>query len=456
MMRATSCIRRALVAPKGRALRLAAVTLTLASCGAPTTDLQFDEPLVISAATGVGAAPMFAVAPDGREAIAWVSAEGGGTDGRLHVRVSDDGGASASSAGNQHSTVLSDPLGPIEPHGEAPPKLAWSADGSLHALYVVGKVVPGRRFPVSALRHVRSSDGGATWSAPHTVTDDTLVFGSHNFHALHAAAGGRVIAAWLDGREGQSAAFLARSTDGGLTWGANQRISMGEACPCCRTAIATASGGHVWVAWRAVLPGSIRDIVVAHSADGGATFGPAERVHADDWVFEACPHAGPSLITDSTGRPHIAWWTGREGRSGVWYARADEQGRFGTPVALSEMGAMRPVHVQLAVEGDIVAAAWDDAMTPVPRVMVRVSHDGGASFGAPAVLSAAGEAALFPVIGLVNGRLTVAWTQKAAEAHHHDGSTRPDMSKATAVMGLPEVGQAAVIVRRTDLQSSPK
>lgn len=455
MMPATPWIRRALVTQNGMALRLAAVTLSVVSCGAPTTDLQFDEPVVISAATGVGAAPMFAVAPDGREAIAWVSAENGGTDGRLHVRVSAGGGASSPGAVSQHSVVLADPLGPIEPHGEAPPKLAWSADGSLHALYVVGKVVPGRRFPVSALRHLRSSDGGATWSEPHTVTDDTLVFGSHNFHALHAAADGSVIAAWLDGREGQSAAFLARSTDGGLTWGANQRISMGEACPCCRTAIATASGGHVWVAWRAVLPGSIRDIVVAHSTDGGATFGPAERVHADDWVFEACPHAGPSLITDSSGRPHIAWWTGREGRSGVWYARADAQGRFRTPVALSEIGAIRPVHVQLAVEGDIVAAAWDDATTPVPRVMVRVSRDGGASFGAPAVLSADGDAALFPVIGLADGRLTVAWTQKAAEAHDHAESTRPDMSQANAVMGLPEVGQAAVIVRRADLRSPP-
>lgn len=424
------------------ATRIAAgALLALVACGAPAP--EFGEAVVVSAATGVGAAPMYAVAPDGREAIAWVSAEDAGTDGRLYVRV--DGGDSS------HSTVLADPLGPIEPHGEAPPKLAWSPDGSLHALYVVAKVVPGRRFPVSALRHVRSTDGGATWSDPRTVTDDTLVFGSHNFHALHAAADGSVIAAWLDGRTGQSAAFLSRSTDGGQSWGANQRLGTGEACPCCRTAIASAADGSVWVAWRAVLPGSIRDIVVARSTDGGATFSAPERVHADDWVFEACPHAGPSLVTDRDGRPHIAWWTGREGRSGVWYARAGDDGRFGEPIALSEMGAMRPVHVQLAMEGDVVAAAWDDATAAVPRVMVRVSRDGGRRFGAPVTLSAAGEAALFPVIGLAQGRLTVAWTQKAADVHHHDEAAMPDMSDAGAVKGLNAVGQAAVIVRRADL-----
>ncbi|HRN54381.1 MAG TPA: sialidase family protein, partial [Gemmatimonadaceae bacterium] len=378
---------------------------------------------------------MFAVAEDGREAIAWVSAADGGSDGVLHVRVG--------------STVrdLRDPLGPIEPHGEAPPKLAWAVDGSLHALWVVGKEVPGRRFPVSALRHARSDDGGATWSAPVTVTDDTLVFGSHNFHALHTAADGGVIAAWLDGREGQSAAFLARSDDGGATWGRNIRISMGEACPCCRTAIASAPDGSVWVAWRAVLEGNVRDIVVARSRDGGRTFGEGRRVHADDWVFPGCPHAGPSLIADARGRLHIAWWTGKEGRAAAWYARADDGETFGAPQALSALDTPRPVHVQLAVRGDTVLAAWDDDLGAGIRVFSRFSFDGGTRFHPAQVLSDSAQASSFPVVGLSPGRATVAWTQKAAEHHAHEEASRPDMRDPAAVMGLPAVGQAAVIVR---------
>ncbi len=400
---------------------------------------EFGAPEIVSAASGVGAAPMFAVSADGHEAVAWVSAEDGGTNGRLLVRV--DSGA---------PVELVDSLGPIQPHGEAPPKLAWSSDGTLHALYVVGKVVPGRRFPVSALRHVRSSDRGHTWTPAVTVTDDTLVFGSHNFHALHASANGDVIAAWLDGREGRSAAFLARSGDGGSTWGANTRLSMGEACPCCRTAIASRADGSVWVAWRTVMPGNIRDIVVARSRDGGATFGEARRVHADDWVFEACPHAGPSLLADSLGRVHIAWWTGKAGRSGVWYARADDGETFGAPQALSALDAARPTHVQLALEGETVVAAWDDvgAGAEPPRVVVRVSRDGGATFALAESLSAPGVAATFPVIGLAQGRLTVAWTEKAGEEHRHEEMSRLAMRDPTAVMGLPAVGQASVVVRR--------
>lgn len=426
-------------APQMRRAGLAALAAVLvAACGEPVPEFAAAD--IVSASTGVGAAPMFAVAGDGREAIAWVSAPGGGSDGMLHVQV-----------GGRVSN-LRDSLGPIEPHGEAPPKLAWAKDGSLHALWVVGKVVPGRRFPVSALRHARSVDGGQTWSAPVTVTDDTLVFGSHNFHALHTATDGGVIAAWLDGRDGQSAAFLARSDDGGATWGKNIRISMGEACPCCRTAIASAADGSVWVAWRTVLEGNVRDIVVARSRDGGRSFGEAKRVHSDGWVFPGCPHAGPSLVADAQGRVHIAWWTGKEGRAAAWYARADDGENFGPPTALSALGTPRPVHVQLDVRGDTVLAAWDDDLGAGIRVFARISYDGGGAFTPAIALSDSAQAASFPVVGLAPGQATVAWTQKAAEHHAHEEASKPDMRDPAAVMGLPEVGQAAVFVRRARLQ----
>src|SRR5678815_454980 len=139
----------------------------------------FSDPETVSAATTVGAAPMFALSPRGTRAVAWVSAPDAGTDGRLYVST---GGA---------PSELRDSLGPIEPHGEAPPKLAYGPDGGLYALYTVGKVVPGERFPKSALRMVKSSDRGQTWSTPVTVTNGA-VFGSHSFHALHVAANGTI------------------------------------------------------------------------------------------------------------------------------------------------------------------------------------------------------------------------------------------------------------------------
>jgi hypothetical protein len=427
---------------------LAALALALAACrAAPSNEraatVTLDSARAVSATTVVGAAPMFVVSPAGAEAAAWISAPGGGSDGRLYVSVN-----------GAKPVELRDPLGPIEAHAEAPPKIAYGADGSLDALYVVGKVVPGKRFPLGALRLVRSTDGGATWSAPVTVTDDGD-FGSHNFHALHAAPGGALYVAWLDGRSGKSAAFLTRSTDGGRSWSPNVRVAAGEACPCCRTALATGKGDTVYVAWRQVYPGNVRDVVVARSADGGATWAEPVRVHADGWVFDGCPHAGPSLQVDGAGRLHVAWWTGKEGAAGVFYARSDDGARsFGAPVALGVARFSRPAHVQLALgDGGRVVAAWDDGTRKTPQVVVRVSADGGATFGAPVVASAPGRAAGYPVLAVAGRRLTVAWSEQSAEsAEHAPQHAAPKMKDHEAPMGLPVVGESEVLVRRGEVK----
>src|SRR6187549_1403929 len=178
----------------------AAFAFAIAACS-DRVPVQFGDAVPLSSATRVGAAPSFAVSPRGEEAAAWVSAPDGGSDGRVYVSI--NGGAPA---------VLRDSLGPIEPHGESPPKLAYAQDGSLYVLYVVVKLVPGRRFPAAALRFARSADGGRTWGVAATVTDDS-VFASHNFHALHVSREGTVYVSWLDGRDGKSAVYLTRSTD---------------------------------------------------------------------------------------------------------------------------------------------------------------------------------------------------------------------------------------------------
>lgn len=428
--------------PKSRARWSAlALALSVAACGRGAA-VQFSEPHVVSAPTTVGAAPMFAIAPDGRQATAWISAPHGGTDGRLYVSTGDT------------LAELRDSLGPIEPHGEAPPKIAYAPDGSLAALYVVGRVAPGRRFPLGALRFARSADGGRTWSAPVTVTDDS-VFGSHNFHALHVARDGTIYVAWLDGRSGTSAAYITRSDDGGRTWARNRPIAPGqEACPCCRTAIATAAGGTVYAAWRAVLPGSIRDIVVARSTDRGETWSAPVRVHADDWVIDACPHAGPALAADDRGHLHVAWWTGKEGAAGAYYARSDDGGRtFGNVVPLGTAQFSRPAHVQLALgDSGLVMVAWDDGTLQTPRIALRVSRDGGAHFAPAQMVSAEGRAASFPVLGVTGHQVTLAWTEQSPEAARAAEDARPDMTDPHAVMGLPAVGESRVVVRTGAVQ----
>jgi hypothetical protein len=424
-----------------RSLPLAAVLA--AACGGlgAESPSRFSPPRVISQETENGATPMFVALPGGGRVVAWVSAPGGGSDGSLHLSVTPAGAASA-----LPTVTVRDPLGAIEAHGEAPPQLAADQAGGISVLYAVGKEVPGERFPRSALRFIRSADSGRTWSEPRTVNDGNE-FGSHNFHALTAAPDGSLLATWLDARQGKSGVWMSRSTDGGKTWESNRPIYSDPTCPCCRTSVAVAGDGSIYVAWRAILPGDIRDVVVTRSSDGGRTWRAPVRVRSDDWVYPGCPHAGPSLEVDAAGGVHVAWWTGKEGEAGVYYARSPDGGNRFTaqPIATGERA--RPAHVQLAVAGERVYVAWDDGLGDIPRVLLRRSGDGGESFRREELLSEPGVAASFPVLALQGDSVAVAWSQTTAAEHQAKLAAMADMKDPKAVMPLPRVGQSEILMR---------
>jgi hypothetical protein len=417
-----------------------AVAAACGGLGAESRE-RFTPARVISQETENGATPMFLALPGGGRVVAWVSAPGGGSDGSLHLTVTPRGATAP-----LPTATVRDPLGAIEAHGEAPPQLAADADGGISVLYTVGKEVPGERFPKSALRFIRSADSGRTWSEPRTVNDGTE-FGSHNFHALTTAPDGSLLATWLDARKGKSGVWMSRSTDGGRTWAVNQPIYTDPTCPCCRTSVAVAGDGTMYVAWRAILPGDVRDVVVTRSIDDGKTWAEPVRTRADDWVYPGCPHAGPSLEVDAKGDVHVAWWTGKEGEAGVYYARSSDGGKSFVAQPIATGKTARPAHVQLAVSGERVYVAWDDGLGEMPRVLLRRSSDGGKRFDPEEMLSDDGVAASYPVLALYGDSVAVAWSQTTAAEHRQKLASMIDMKHPKAVMPLPRVGQSEILMR---------
>jgi hypothetical protein len=169
---------------------------------------------------------------------------------------------------------------------------------------------------------------------------------------------------------------VARSTDGGKTFEASRVVDAGV-CPCCRTSLAIGADGAVYVAWRKVYAGDVRDVVVARRGPGDASFGPPVRVHADGWVYPGCPHAGPSLAVDGRGRLHVGWYTGKEGRQGLWHAVSADGGRtFGDAEPVLTGGWVPPVQVRLAPTATGVTLAWDDRRERTPHLSLARASDG--------------------------------------------------------------------------------
>ena len=77
---------------------------------------------------------------------------------------------------------------------------------------------------------VRSTNGGATFSAPVRVNDDPVNHNKwHWFGTLAVAPNGRIDSVWLDTRNAanntDSQLFYSYSTDGGVTWAPNVAVS---------------------------------------------------------------------------------------------------------------------------------------------------------------------------------------------------------------------------------------
>ena len=77
----------------------------------------------------------------------------------------------------------------------------------------------------------RSTDGGQTWDNPTRINDDQYNNKWQWFGTLSVAPNGRIDAAWLDTRnapinnEYMSELYYSFSTDEGITWTENERLS---------------------------------------------------------------------------------------------------------------------------------------------------------------------------------------------------------------------------------------
>src|SRR5690606_17510269 len=118
----------------------------------------------------------------------------------------------------------------------------------------------------------------------------------------------------------------------------------------------------------------MRDPMVVWSDDRGETWSDAVLVHRDGWQTPQCPHSGPGFGVDADGRLHIAWYTGVEGRNGVFYAVADGNGddvTFSAPLPLleDEWVPVSPVRVTVDLEGNAYVAYVDGRNEPVSLVV---------------------------------------------------------------------------------------
>lgn len=405
----------------------AAVTAALAGSNA-SVSVHAESPRTLSV-TGRANANVSMAAEGSFVAAAWAAAAAdGATD--IYAAASSDGGATLSAPVRVNATA-----GDARANGEQPPRVALiPRAGGVPQIAVVWL---SKRPAGTVLLTARSADGGRTFT-PTTVVPGSDAAGNRGWEAIAADRTGGYVA-WLDhrrlaDRDTQMAAMHHHDSASPATSttatkpamaelsqiyvakldGSPGRALSGGVCYCCKTSIATGTNGEIYVAWRHVYPGNLRDIAFAASRDGGKTFSAPIRVSEDQWAIEGCPEDGPSLAVDRLGHVHVVWPTvvtdNHEQVKALFHAVSLDAKTFGPRARIPANGQAN--HPQLAVARDgSLAIAWDESGDGARRIAIArgtAGADGGVTFRR--VTSGASEQGTYPVlVGTASG-LLAAWT----------------------------------------------
>ncbi len=329
---------------------------------------------------------------------------------QLTLSTSGDGGDSF-----EPPVLISEPGASVSSHGENSPTLAINGV-EFYALWEQNNEQGG-----TDLMFARSLRFGRKFDKPIRITDKETP-SSNGFSFLGVAPNGDLYAVWLDGRDpkstspGTSHVYLTKSTDKGATWSKNIPISS-NVCPCCRPMLAFGERGEIFLSWRGVVEGDIRDMWLARSYDKGATFTHPARVAADKWKISGCPHSGASMIVKGD-RLYLAWHSEGDGtNAGIRLAWSDDGGRTFTRPLIVSANIVDTNHPMLSLSEDGRLLMVFKGRDPVAKqswgaiggYLVEI-EGGGASL--PIAVPGNRKSISYPAIvaGTV-GRVFIAWTE---------------------------------------------
>jgi hypothetical protein len=279
---------------------------------------EISTPLNISQHNGTERPPIMHTGPDGTIYISWIQATVLGGD--IFIATSSDKGHTFSAPMRVTDSAK------VIPDFQRGGEFAIDTKNNIHMVWVEKRVDDQQDVWYS-----RSTDKGATWTAPVAVSDDPTY--EQDYMSIACDSSDRIYVSFLDERDlelGSASVkqlYLTRSVDGGITWSKNKRISnyangIGGTCDCCKQDIAVSPEGHVYVAFRSNINNQ-RDMHVVRSLDAGVTFTPPILIQSSPWIIQACPVSGPNIALDKNEDLHAVWRDARDavGAVRVYYAK---------------------------------------------------------------------------------------------------------------------------------------
>ena len=220
-----------------------------------------------------------------------------------------------------------------------------------------------------------------------------------------AASGDTVHLVWFDTRDTTIEIYeiyYKRSTDGGLTWGPDLRMTAEPADS--RAPSIAASGAYSMMVWYDKRDGSNGEIYFRKSDDGGLTWSPDTRLTYDP-AYSSRPSVALSGMT-----AHVFWGDSRTGLFEIFYKRSTDNGSTWTPdTQLTGQSGITSWPFAVS-EGPHVEIIWYDTRDGTYEIYTKRSLNGGSTWGPDERLTHYSSWKFCPALALSGANIHVAWS----------------------------------------------
>ncbi len=268
--------------------------------------------------------------------------------------------------------------------------------------------------------HISTSRDGITW-APSFVLHTDSVRAEHGFVSLLPTDDGRILGVWLDGRHtgtpDTSVALHTHGHNGTMTLRAARfdregRLSHeieldNKICDCCQTDLTMTPNGPI-VVYRDRDDNDIRDISVIRGFEWDWT--QARKINDDQWYMPACPVNGPAIdaLDDLVA---VVWYTESDFVPKVMLTISKDRGAsFGPPIIIDNTLPLGRVDVIIGV-GEIIVTWLDTGMHTGALKLRRVSFEGEMQGEQTLHEMSSSRKSGFPIAEKYKDHLIMAWVE---------------------------------------------
>ncbi len=243
----------------------------------------------------------------------------------------------------------------------------------------------------------RSTDSGVNWGTETQLTN----IAAHSRYPSLAVSGSVVHVVWRDDRDGNDEIYYKSSADGGVSWGADTRLTnnpSGSYYPC-----VSVSGQDVHVVWQDYRDGNY-EIYYKHSTNAGVNWGTDTRLTSNSAYSEY-----PS-VSVSGSSVHVVWQDSRDGNYEIYHKRSTDAGvSWGADTRLTNNPADSR-YASVSVSGSVVHVVWQDLRDGIKEeIYYKRSMDGGTTWGVDTRLTNNSYFSEFPSVSVSGSVVHVVW-----------------------------------------------